>query len=125
MSNLTENKPIPILVEELFLKNKILPEDVIAIINLENPTDLFVMFAKKDNPKHVFDCIAVNSLTAITPGDFIDDISEELKDSNINENDIYLSVQSVKPRPGEWGYKDWCFSTKNLHFNYIFIINNE
>ena len=47
MSNLTENKPIPILVEELFLKNKILPEDVIAIINLENPTDLFVMFAKK------------------------------------------------------------------------------
>ena len=57
------------------------------------------MFAKKDNPKHVFDCIAVNSLTAITLGDFIDDISEELKDSNINENDIYLSVQSVKHRP--------------------------
>ena len=80
---------------------------------------------KKDNPKHVFDCIAVNSLTAITLGDFIDDISEELKDSNINENDIYLSVQSIKPRPGEWGYKDWCFSTKNLHFTYIFIINNE
>ena len=99
MSNLTENKPIPILVEELFLKNKILQEDVIAIINLENPTDLFVMFAKKDNPKHVFDCIAVNSLTAITPGDFIDDISEELKDSNINENDIYLYLSFLGKEP--------------------------
>ena len=27
-----------------------------------------------------------------------------------------LSVQSVKPRPREWEYKYWCFSTKYLHY---------
>ena len=50
-----------------------------------------------------------------------DTLDSEFDFSNIYElfpsqNGLFLSVQSVKPRPSGRGYKDWCFSTKTLHF---------